>query len=198
MYPDTDSAPIPLENEYIDNINQNLPSDIIDRCHRMKEWKIPEDTYTYIFSKNYYPVIEKIVNELNLNPRQIGTFFGHHLKWVEGHYARSAEFTNDQLFDLFRFLKTNRLDLMLAGNMLPVLYVHPKMDYESVLTSIGFKRVKKDDILSKAEFLKEKFSQIGRSAKPESRVNWVMGELRKVALGNVDLSELSKEIKHFV
>jgi len=195
MYPDTDSAPIPLEDEHIERLRLNIPTDVFERCQQMKKWGIPEDTYTYIFSKNLYPVIEKIVKELKLNPRLIGTFFGHHLKWVEGRYDRPAEFSYEQLFDLFKFLKENHLDLMLAGNMLPVLYVHPKMDYESVLTSIGFKRAKKEDILSKAEFLNEKFKQIGRSGKPEARLNWVMGELRKVALGNINLTELAQLLK---
>lgn len=195
MYPDTDSAPIPLEDEYIKKINQNLPTDIFERYQQMLAWSIPEDTYTYIFSKNLYPVIERIVGDLKLNPRLVGTFFGHHLKWVEGHYNRSAEFSYDHLYDLFRYLKENKLNLLLAGNMLPVIYEHPKMDMESVLTSIGFKKMKKEDILAKAEFLMGKFGQIGRSKTQRAKINWVMGELRKVALGNVNLSELSKEIK---
>jgi glutamyl-tRNA(Gln) amidotransferase subunit E len=194
MYPDTDSAPIPLEDELIENLRKTLPTDIYDRYLRMKKWNIPEDTYTYIFSKNHYPVINRIVKELKMNPRLVGTFFGHHYKWVEGRYPRSEEFRIELLFEMFKFLKENDLDPMLAGNMLPVIYVHPKMDFESVLTSIGFKRVKKEEIISKAEFLKEKFRQIGRSDTPTARLNWTMGELRKVAMGNVNLTELSKEI----
>ncbi len=198
MYPDTDSAPIPLEDELINDLRKNLPTDISERYKQLREWKIPEDTYTYIFSKNLFPVIEKIVKELKVNARLAGTFFGHHLKYVEGRYVKSAEFKYDMILALFRYLKENKLDLILAGNMLPVIYVHPKMDFESVLTSIGFKRIKKEDILAKAEFLNEKFKEIGLKKTPETRINWVMGELRKISLGNIDLTELSKEIKHFV
>ncbi|HPI86499.1 MAG: Glu-tRNA(Gln) amidotransferase subunit GatE [Bacteroidales bacterium] len=198
MYPDTDSAPIPLEDELIEELRKNQPADVIDRYHQLVAWKVPEDTYTYIFSKNLFPVIEKIIKDLKINPRLVGTFFGHHLKWVEGQHVKSAEFSYEMIFALFRYLKENKLDLILAGNMLPVIYLHPKMDFESVLTSIGFKKVKKEDILAKAEFLNEKFKQIGKKQSPITRHNWVMGELRKVALGNIDLTELSKEIKHFV
>lgn len=196
MYPDTDSAPIPLEDELISDLRKNLPTDITDRYHQLVDWKVPEDTYSYIFSKNLFPVIEKIVKELKVNPRIVGTFTGHHMKWVEGQYAKSAEFRYEMIFALFRYLKDNKLDLILAGNMLPVIYKHPKMDFESVLTSIGFKKSKKEDILAKAEFLNNKFKEIGRKKSPETRINWVMGELRKVALGNIDLTELSKEIKN--
>jgi glutamyl-tRNA(Gln) amidotransferase subunit E len=192
MYPDTDSPPIPLEDELITELGKNLPSDVIERYHQLVAWKVPEDTYTYIFSKNLFPVIERIVKELKINPRLIGTYFGHHLKYVEGRYIKSVEFTYDKLFDLFQFLKENRLELILAGNMLPVIYINPKMDFESVLTSIKFKRTKKEDILSKIPFLKEKFRQIKLSERKESEINWVMGELRRTAEGNIDLSELHK------
>ena len=198
MYPDTDSAPIPLEDELINELRKNIPTDVIDRYNQLVEWKVPEDTYTYIFSKNLFPVIEKIVKKLKINPRLAGTYFGHHLKYVEGRYSKSVEFTYDKIFDLFQYLKENKLDLILAGNMLPVIYMNPKIDFESVLTIIGFKRIKKDEILAKAEFLKEKYKQIGKSGSPDSRCNWIMGELRKVATGNIDLTELSNEIKHFV
>jgi glutamyl-tRNA(Gln) amidotransferase subunit E len=194
MYPDTDSKPIPLEDELINELRKNVPTDIIDRYHQLVAWKVPEDTHTYIFSKNLFPVLEKIIMELKVNPRLAGTFIGHHLKYVEGRYVKSAEFRYSMIFALFRFLKENRLDLMLAGNMLPVIYMHPKMDFESVLTSIGFKRTRKEDILSKAEFLNEKFRQIGKKQTDKARINWVMGELRKVALGNVNLTTLSNEI----
>jgi glutamyl-tRNA(Gln) amidotransferase subunit E len=194
MYPDTDSPPIPLENELIEHLRKNQPSDIIDRFKQLSDWNIPEDTYTYILSKNLYPVIEMIIKELKISPGLIGTFFGHHLKYVEGRYTKSIEFTYDKIIDLFRFLQDNGLDLILAGNMLPVIYMHPKMDFESVLTSIKFKRVKKEDILSKIPFLKEKFRQIRRSDRKESEINWVMGELRRIAQGNINLRDLYKEI----
>jgi glutamyl-tRNA(Gln) amidotransferase subunit E len=151
MYPDTDSPPIPLEDELIEKLKKNLPTDVIDRYHKLVEWKVPEDTYTYIFSKNLFPVIEKIVKVLKIDPSLVGTYFGHHLKWVEGRFVRSSEFKYELIFDLFRFLKENNLDILIAGNMLPVLFVNPKMDFESVLTSIGFKKVK-EDIISKLCF----------------------------------------------
>jgi len=49
MYPDTDTAPIPLEDETIDRLSKNLPTEIMDRYKQLMEWEIPEDTYTYIF-----------------------------------------------------------------------------------------------------------------------------------------------------
>ena len=60
MYPDTDSAPIPLTVEYIDSLSNNIPIDISHRFYQMKEWGIPEDTWKYLLSKNMIPLIERI------------------------------------------------------------------------------------------------------------------------------------------
>ena len=72
MYPDTDSAPIPLEDSLIKELGSNLPQEVVDRYNIMKEWGIPEDTYTYIFKKNLFPLIEKIVDELKYDPAFVG------------------------------------------------------------------------------------------------------------------------------
>lgn len=194
MYPDTDSAPIPLEDEYINKLGENLPIDVIERYHQLKMWEVPEDTYTYIFSKNLMPVIEKIVNELGMNARFVGTFTGHWMKHVEGQYSPASDFHYDQLYDLFRYIKDKNLEPEIAREMLPVFYEHPRMDLDSVLTSLKFKKRKKEEVLASVPFLKEKYRETGKKQTKEAKINWIMGELRKLAVGNICLSELSKVV----
>ena len=62
MYPDTDSAPISIEDKYIDEIGNDLPIDLSERYKQMVEWGLPPDTYTYILRNNLIPAIEKIVH----------------------------------------------------------------------------------------------------------------------------------------
>ncbi|MBC8486351.1 MAG: Glu-tRNA(Gln) amidotransferase subunit GatE [Bacteroidetes bacterium] len=194
MYPDTDTTPIPLSNEYIEELSKNLPADIIDMYHQLQEWKIPEDTYTYIFSKNLYPIIERIINEINIDPVFTGTFFGHTLKYVEGHYEPAEAFNYKIIYAMFRYLQQQNIDLELAKKMLPVVYQFPKLDFDSVLESINFKKIPKEKILSHIPFLKKKFAEIRRSDKIQNEGNWLMGELRNEATGNLSLKELSKKI----
>jgi glutamyl-tRNA(Gln) amidotransferase subunit E len=194
MYPDTDSKPIPLENKLIEDLGKTLPSEVIVRYHQLMEWQIPEDTHTYIFKNNLFPIIEKVISELNVKPSLIGTFLGHTLKFIEGHYRPIAEFRYEQVFHLFRFLKENDLDYKLAERMMPVLYEHPKMDFESILTSLKFKRISKEEVISHIPFLKEKYSKIKTSKNSEAGSNWIMGELYEMSLGNISLPELKAVI----
>ncbi len=192
MYPDTDSAPIPLANDYIEELGSNLPSDIIDRYHQLKEWGIAEDNYTYIFKNNLFPLIERIINELGVDPKFIGSFMGQRLKFVEGHVNPVDKFNYKIVYALFRYLKENKLDYQLAYNMIPHVYEHPKMDFDSVLEIINFKKISKESILSHIPFLKEKFEETAINPTKKNETDWIMGELTGVAVGNINLTELSK------
>jgi len=194
MYPDTDSAPIPLANEYIDELAKRMPVEVVDRFAQLRKWKIPEDTFTYILRNNLVPLIEKIVKDLKINARFIGTFLGHKLKYVEGHYQAGAEFNYDVIYDLFKFIKDEKLHVNIAEEILPMVYQHPRMQLTSVLEDVKFKKRTKEELTAPIGFLLEKFKEIGNNKPKDAKVNWVMGELRKQALGNIDLKELRKTI----
>jgi len=195
MYPDTDSAPIPLENELIERLGMNKPQEVIERYHQLQNWNVPIDCYTYIFKKNLYPLIERIVHELDISPAFVGKFFGHSVKWVEGQYKPAAEFDYKIVYALLRFLRQKDLDLSIARRMLPLVYQYPKMEFESVLTSINFKRIPDNDIVSKIPFLRNKFSEIRLSKGEHVEHNWVMGQLRRQAEGNMKMQDLHKAIE---
>lgn len=198
MYPDTDSAPIPLENDYIEKLGRDLPVDIIDRYHQLKKWNVPEDYYTYIFKKNLFPIMEKIIGELKINPRFLGSFLGQTLKYVEGHIKSVQKFNYKIIFKLFEFLKNNEITFEFAKKMIPMVYEHPKIDFDSVLEQLNFKKISDENILSHISFLKQKFEETCRTPGKDNEVNWIMGEINHVAIGNIKLSELSKKVKQAI
>ena len=195
MYPDTDSAPIPLENEYIESLGSTIPEEVVVRYKRLRDWNVPDDCFTYIFRNNLFPLIERIVNELEISPAFVGKFFGHAVKWVEGQYKPAAEFDYKIIYALLRFLKQRNLDLSIARRMLPLVYQYPKMEFESVLTSIHFKPVSKEQIISKVPFLRKKLTEIRLSKGQDVEKNWIMGQLRRQAEGNMSMLELFEAIE---
>jgi len=190
MYPDTDSAPIPLTEEYIHSISKTLPVDICDRYEQMTSWGIPEDAQEYILKKNLVPLIERIEQELGISPKWTGLFLAHRLRHVENKSRFSKEFDYSMVFDMLHYLIDHRLDLELAKKMLWELYRHPKMDFDSILTTLNFKKIPKEDIEARIPFLKEKYKEIATSSDPGAETRWIMGELRKTAAGNIRLSDL--------
>ncbi len=196
MYPDTDSAPIPLEDEYIDKLAENIPEELIKRYEQLQKWEIPENHYTYIFSKNLYPVIKKIIDDLGYNPKFIGTFVGQRLKFTEGHYKPHSPFDYWRIYDMFKFIKNNGLVENIAPAMLPLVYTYPQMDFDSILNLLKFKKRSKEEITAPIRFLKEKYKEIGKKLTDEATVKWVMGELHNQAIGNMNLKELYEIVKN--
>ena len=194
MYPDTDSVPIPLESEYIDKLAKGLPVEVVDRFKQLKKWKIPTDTYNYILKNNLVPLIEKTVKKLKIDAKFVGTFLGHKLKFIEGHYPVGKEFNYNLVYDMFAYLNKEKLNKNLAKKMMTILYQHPQMELSSVLSEINYKKRSKTQLTAPISFLKEKYKDIGNNKDKIAETNWVMGELRKQALGNIDLIELQKEI----
>ena len=195
MYPDTDSVPIPLADDYIETIRRRLPLSVSEMYDQLQKWKIPQDTYFYILRTNLFSLLARIINNLGVQPVFAGTLFGQTLKHIEGHIPRSPEFRYEQLYDLLQFLHEKEIDFALARVILPELYRHPQMDFESILATVKFKHVSKEEILSKIPDLKRLAEESEIPDDNGIRAHWIMGQLRTYALGNMPLAELKQYVE---
>ena len=195
MYPDTDSAPIPLEDATIDEAVKNLPVQVSDRIRQFSEWKVPEDTHTYILKNNLAPILEKAHHELGIPARFFASLLAHTLKHIQGHHPALPDFSCEKVYEMLQYLISRNLDLAIAKKMLPQLYQHPKMDFDSILTTLNFKPVPKQEIIGKIPFLVKKYQEIRTSGDNTAGHRWIMGNLRKTAIGNISLKELSDKIQ---
>ncbi len=194
MYPDTDSPPIPLLDDDIERLRQNLPAETIVAYTTMKKWGIPEDAYTYILRNNLFPLLREMVEEHGEEPVFAGTLFGHRMKFVEGHYERAPGFRYRQVAVIMKALRSRGLDVELIKPILPVIYQHPKMDLDSILTSVGYVPMKESEVLANLDFLKKKFNSIRINDGKEVEVKWLMGQLRTAAMGNISMGRLKESV----
>jgi glutamyl-tRNA(Gln) amidotransferase subunit E len=195
MYPDTDSAPIPLDEDYIDSIKKRLPVDISERYNQMQKWGIPPDTFPYLLRNNLVPLMEKIIDELGIDPRFTGTLLGHTLKHIEGQLFPSTHFSYEKVYELLKFFKEKKIDKALVKRVLPEIYRNPQMDFESVLIALDFKEATASKILEKASYLIKLAEQSRVSTNKGARIRWIMGQLHDTALGNISMSRLAKFVE---
>jgi glutamyl-tRNA(Gln) amidotransferase subunit E len=177
-----------------------MPEALDHRLAQLKQWQIPEDSHGYLLKRNLVWIIQKIVEDFDQPARFVGTLFGHTLRHIETRVTPAAEFSFYTIYGLFKFIHTRKLERNIAKAMLPELYAHPKMIFESILTTIGYSKLPGDEILSRIPAYRKKFAEIRRSQEPRAEKDWIMGNLRNVALGNIPLDELSacieKDINH--
>jgi Glu-tRNA(Gln) amidotransferase subunit E-like FAD-binding protein len=183
-----------LEDDVIREMEQRLPKLVSERYIQLAKWGIPEDMHTYLLKNNLVELVEKVHTELGINPKFTASVLAHTLKNIGNKYPKVKEFTFGHVYELLKFLKAKKYDPAIVRRMLPVQYQHPKMDPESVLVNIGFKELPKEEILAKVPFLVKKYKEIRTSKDETAGHRWIMGNLSKIALGNVNLTDLAKTI----
>jgi glutamyl-tRNA(Gln) amidotransferase subunit E len=194
MYPDTDSAPISISQERIDNIKMNLPVDVDKRIAQLGSWNVPRDTYKYILRNNLIPLIERISNDFDVEPRFVSALLGHRLKHIEGH-MKDCPFDYERIYELFAFAEDKDLKKEILSEMLPKVFSHPEMSMASIFESIAPNKQDIDSIYSLIPALHEKFGHIRTSKAPGAEHRWMMKELRKVAIGYIPLKDLASTIR---
>ena len=194
MYPDTDSAPIPIEDAYIEGIQGRLPVDLKRRLNQLKRWKVPKDTIPYVLRNNLMPIMERIIKDFSMTPKFVATLFGHRLKHVEGQFDPVIPFDYERVYDLLGFVIKQGLSLDILPEMLPVVYQYSQMDFRSVLNTIRYERHKPAEILKNIDSLEKMFRKIKKTDRPGAEADWIMGNLRSLAMGNMPLKELKQEI----
>lgn len=194
MYPDTDSAPISIDDDVIVEKRKHLPVSIAERFKQLREWQVPEDAFPYLLRNNLVPLIETIVAESEQSPRFVATLLAHTLKHLQGTRKAPPDFDYERVRQLFRFVKDRGLSNEILKKMLPVVYEHPNMDLQSVLITIEFKEQSIEQILEYLPALRRKFGEIAYDSDREAEARWIMGQLRKRAVGNVSLRELQHRV----
>ncbi|MBF0104532.1 MAG: Glu-tRNA(Gln) amidotransferase subunit GatE [Deltaproteobacteria bacterium] len=195
MYPDTDSAPIAITEKQIETIRASLPPSVASQFKQLAKWQAPPDTHHYILRNNLMPLIKKLVTAHNYPAPFVCTVFAHNLKHLQGAIKPSADFSFKKIYGLFRYVAEKKLKTHIIKEMLPAVYEHPNISFESLLESLHLKNISKKEIADEIPPLKRKFTQICTSRHPGAQTNWIMGELKKLALGSLELKNLRKMIE---
>lgn len=194
MYPDTDSAPIPIAEEMIDTLRGTLPDEISERIAQLNAWKIPRDTYTYLLSRNLYPLLKELIEEVHLPPVFAGTLLGHTLKRAEGKHG-CALADHSRIIDLVSFVRNRGLQPAILDVAVPALVQHQESEIESIFFDMGFQPMPEEQLLAKIPDLDKKFTSICTTDNPAARTAWIMGELRPLALGNINMGHLRRAVE---
>ncbi|MFZ1684934.1 MAG: Glu-tRNA(Gln) amidotransferase subunit GatE [Candidatus Zixiibacteriota bacterium] len=190
MYPDTDSAPISIDELVIQEKARNLPPPVSDRMALLRSWKVPEDTFLYLLKKNLVGLVERIVKDFEQDPIFVSSVLAHTLKHAEGAHPRPTDFSYEKVYDLFAFGKKQKLYDEILKPIASLMYECPNMDFESILITLEFKPVAISELLVQLPTLKRKFAEIRTSKEPGAAARWIMGVLRSRAIGNVCLETL--------
>lgn len=195
MYPDTDSAPIPITEAMIAKVRSQLPVDVKEQMKKIEGWGVPVDVRHHILRSNLLALIERIVSECDQSPLFVATMFAHTLKHLQGSVSPSAEFTHKKIYGLFKYVHEKKLHREIIKAMLPIVFEHPNIAFDSVLELLEYQKRGCEEIVKQIPLLKKKFADIKSSKDAGACRRWIMGQLRKIAIGNMGLRELAEVVQ---
>jgi len=190
MYPDTDSAPIPIDEGMIEAVRSALPEATVAQClEQLRGWEIPSDAHPFILRNNLFPMLRSIVEESALPPRFVGTLIGHVLR----NACKGSSVDADRLAWLVEAVTSQGLHHDILKPLVPLAVRDPKASFEILLERADYESHSKEEIVRRIEELAN-----GRAAKElsaDDRRNWLMGQVRPWALGNFPLRAVAKEVE---
>ncbi len=198
MYPDTDSQPIPVTTDMLERLGRHQPVDVSERFLQMKEWNLPEDTWHYLLSKNLVGLVERIGNDLGFDHREVGILIGHRFRSLEGRGRVAPGFSYERLYDLFAFLKKEKLLAPAARIMMPAVVAEASPDFKSILAGTGLHRATMNEIRDEAKELAARFPAVCYNGNLAGMEEWLMGQLHMKAIGTVRLSEVRKAVSEIL
>ena len=195
MYPDTDSAPIPIDDPLIEGIRKELPNSVDSRIKQMVEWHVPEDAFLYLLRRNLFPLLSWMIIEHEIEPKIAGKVLGHILRNTERRIGPVSSEHLERVHSCIIYVNEKSIRHNILTEMIPLCLRFPSLNLDEILGETGFITLSEDEIYEKIPDLRNEFRINRRSKREGAESDWIMGELRSVALGNMDLKELRKAVE---
>jgi hypothetical protein len=134
--------------------------------------------------------LKQLIDEQGLSPVRAGTLIGHTLRRISGDQPGDCSW----IPRLARELRSRDLSMDLLKILLPAAFASQESSFEALLKETGYVRVSAPQLQAQIPFLKSQFIRRPRRQTNAAMRNWIMGQLREQALGNVSLADLSTMI----
>ncbi len=196
MYPDTDSAPVAIEQKHIDTVTKRLATDLHLRINQLQQWGVPETCFTFLLRHNLVVLVEQCAS-IGYSPKAIATLVAENFKHLVTKKVATIHQAN-RILDILTGMKKHGLNIEIAANLLTIAYQNPTASFEHILKLYGFKAYSSTELEAMISPLVTEFGEIRRTINNENAIRWVMGKLRKPAHGNIPLSELQPLVQQAI
>jgi len=200
MYPDTDSAPIPIESEYIETIENRMIVTMPQWLDTLREWDVPDDAHYYLILHGFIPLIEKTANETGWPKKFVALLFGHTFKGMQRRGQLADTFDPQMVGDVCCHLSQNNIDRRWVREVLKQLGANSGHSISVVTSEVVHGKLTLEEAADRVKDLADQFNNVSESCLPDAQVRWVVGQLKPLMQGSVSQSELAvlitRELSH--
>jgi len=184
MYPDTDSAPIPIEEEAIERTRARLPESVDRRMAALRAWNAPADVHAYILRRDLSPILAWLI-ERKVDSAFAATLLGHNVRHAMGAREIDVERVRWAVVEAAERNLTREILQLLV----PLALLEPAATFDDLLGRVGYRKATPKEI--RVEIARGSKAFVARHPEPEARVRALMGCIRPLAMGNVPLRDVA-------
>ena len=201
MYPDTDSAPIPIPEQLIRDVEDALPTSLPEQIARMDAWDIPMDARRYILRRGLFETLAELIDNLGIRPSQAGALLGHAVRHISG--ARSVD--GNALVEALQQALAQGMNADLFPQIARKVLAEgaSSVPVGELLGELRVGTESMPGLLARLPELMPRFAPTKRLKRRQQSVTaakerWLMGQLRPDAIGNVPLAKLAMAVQEAV
>lgn len=190
MYPDTDSAPIPINEDMIASARSELPTmTIAEQIAQLRAWRVPDDTDTFILRNDLFNMLQQAIDDASLEPRFAGTLIGHVLR----NASAGGPIDQERFTWVVRETVSRKLEHDILRSLVPLAVEFPEAPFDALLKLADYEPRSEADVVARIAELLD--AEPIRSSAPSARRDWMMGRLRTLAIGNLPLRKLATTVE---
>ncbi len=162
------------------------------RIAQLQSWQIPADQWNHLLRYNLLPVLENLSETHKIPPRKLAAYYAQTLKNLQG--CKGLPFDHQRISDLLLFVQSRALQPEIIPELLKLLFHNPNMQFSSLLALLGYEAEGVAELGAQIKTLQTMWPKVKTRGKKrdDAMQNWIMGRLRKAALGNIALPELKQ------
>jgi len=198
LYPDTDTMPIQLKNEYFEELNKNLPElPRVIEARLKQNYELDESTIDKLILQGYTKLFEEIVTKFEINPTLVTTTLLETLKSIKREGFESEEITEQHLRDLFEMIHQQEISKEAIEDILKVVTQNATLTIKQAKEQLDLKSVSLEEVDSIIyDILKQSDPLL--KEKRERAFSPLMGEVMKVLRGKVDGKILATKLRESI
>ncbi|RLF97864.1 MAG: Glu-tRNA(Gln) amidotransferase GatDE subunit E [Thaumarchaeota archaeon] len=195
MYPETDVPPIPITEEHINRLKENLPELPEERIKRLiKEYGINKKLARQLQDSEYGELFETVVKETRVSPTLAAATLTETFKALKRDGFEVEKLRDDQIIEVFRLVSSGKTSKEALPEIVKWLSTHEEASPLEAVKALGLGMLSKDEL---SKIITETIRQNeGIVAERGPRAfGFLMGLIMKKYRGKVNAEEVSRLLK---
>lgn len=195
MYPETDVAPIQIEEIYVKALHSRLPELPEQLMKRfMREFGLNEKLARQIVDSEFVDLFEAIVQESRVSPTVVVSILTEQLKALKREGVEVEKVSDEQFKEMFRLVGVGDVAKEAVPDILTWLSKHENVDVREAIEDLGFAALSEKELEEMINVLLRENEQLVKE-KGMNAFGALMGAVMKKARGRVKAELVSDMLK---